>query len=331
MATYQDLQDRIDRGEVIILDGGVGTQLQAMGVPMHHVAWAAAALHSHAYTVRRLHERYIEAGVDIITTNTYAAARHNLEPMGLGDLTFELNLRGVELAKEARVRAAKDRHVYIAGSVSNFGLVAGREARLYRSLRGRSAITPEQAQANLREQVETLVEAGVDLLLCESTGSLEQRKWVSRACSLPGIPQWVGFKCHRDRDDPAVRIGYSSPELLGQALDDLLPLGASVVNVFHSNVDVTSAALPIVFEKWPGPVGVYPEAARADYVDAFRDPTVQNDITPEDFLARARGWIEDGVQIIGGCCGIGVDYIRLLRAGLPTHIPSPRKHQKRAA
>ena len=89
MAQYQDLQDRLDRGDVIILDGAIGTQLQTMGVPMNVTDWAAAGLHTHPYTVRHMHESYIRAGVDVITTNTYASARHNLEPMGLGDLTTE--------------------------------------------------------------------------------------------------------------------------------------------------------------------------------------------------------------------------------------------------
>lgn len=325
MPKLQDLQDRIDRGEVIILDGAVGTQLQSMGVPMNNFAWAAMALGTHPYTVRHMHEAYIKAGVDIITTNSYASARHNLEPLGLGDLTAELNIRAVALAREARERVSTDRPVYIAGSVSNFGLVTGGETRRYRSLLNRSAITPEQAQANLREQAEILVEAGVDFLLCESTGSLEHRKWVSRACSLPGVPKWVGVKCHTDKGDPTVRIGYSSETPLAEALDEVLPLGGSVVSVFHTNVDDTAAALPIVMEKWKGPLGVYPEAARTDYVDTYRNPEVQNNISVEDFVDLARKWVGQGVQIIGGCCGIGVEYIRPLRAALPRTIATPRR------
>jgi S-methylmethionine-dependent homocysteine/selenocysteine methylase len=325
MVKFQNLQDRIDRGEVIILDGAVGTQLQAMGVPMNVTDWAAAALHTHPYTVRHMHEAYIKADVDIITTNTYASARHNLEPLGLGDLTAELNIRAVVLAKEARERAGRDRPVYIAGSISNFGLITGGEPRRVKTLLNRSAITAEQAQANLREQAEILAEAGVDFLLAESTGSLEHRKWVSQACSAPGLPKWVGFKCHVDKDDPTVKVGYSSDVPLSRALDEVIPLGGSVVNVFHTNVDDTAAALPIVLEKWRGPVGIYPEAARTDYVETYRDPSVQSNISPEGFVALAQKWVEQGVQIIGGCCGIGVEYIRPLRQKLPSHIPAPRK------
>jgi len=309
----------------------VGTQLQTMGVPMNNFAWAAAALQTHPYTVRHMHEAYIKAGVDIITSNSYASARHNLEPLGLGDLTAELNIRAVALAREARDRVARDRPVYIAGSVSNFGLVTGSELPLYRLLLNRSAITAEQTQAHLREQAELLVDAGVDFLLCESTGSVLHRQWVSQACAIPGVPQWVGFKVHRAKDDPTVRVGYSADEPLGQALDAVLPLGGSVVSVFHSSVDDTAAALPIVMDKWSGPLAVYPEAARSDYIDPYRNPEVQNNVTVEGFAALARKWVGQGVQIVGGCCGIGVEYIRPLRQALPTSIATPRRLPARAA
>ncbi len=326
MTTYQSLQDRIDRGEVIILDGAVGTGLQNMGVPMHGTAWAAAALQTHPYTTRHLYETYITAGVDVITTNTYSAARHNLEPLGLGDLTAELNIRAVTLARDARDRAARERPVYIAGSVSNYGLVTGSEPRrVTRRAPRRTALTVEQTQANLREQAEVLAEAGVDCLLAESTGSMEHRKWVVQACLATGVPTWIGIKCRLEGDDPMPRVGYGSDVALAQGLAELVPLGGRVINVFHSNVKATDAALPIVREQWAGPMGIYPEAGREDYVDPLPDPSGKNDITPAEFLDLARKWVQDGVQVIGGCCGIGPEYIRPLRAGLPTRIPAPRR------
>jgi S-methylmethionine-dependent homocysteine/selenocysteine methylase len=327
MATYGELQHRIDRGAVVILDGAVGTGLQNMGVPMHGTAWAAAALQTHPYTVRQLHEVYVKAGVDVLTTNTYSSARHNLEPMGLGDLTTELNIRGVVLAREARDRAARDRPVFIGGSVSNYGLVTGAEPRrrVYGTAQRRTALTPEQTQANLREQAEILAEAGVDFMLAESTGGMEHRKWVVQACLATGLPTWIGIKCRLEGDDPVPRVGYSSDVALERGLAELVPLGGKVLNVFHSNVRSTDAALPIVREKWSGPIGVYPEAGREDYVDPNPDPAGTNDLTPEEFLDLARKWVQEGVQIIGGCCGIGPDYIRPLRAGLPGRIPAPRR------
>lgn len=323
---YGDLQQRLDRGDVIILDGAVGTGLQNMGVPMHGHAWAAAALQTHPYTVQQLHQIYIKSGIDVLTTNTYSAARHNLEPLGLGDLVTELNIRAVMLALDARDKVARDRPVYIGGAVSNYGLVTGAEPR--RSPRRgprRTALTPEQTQTNLREQAETLAEAGVDFMLAESTGSMEHRKWVVQACLATGLPTWIGIKCRVENEEPMPRVGYSSDVPLDRGLDELVPLGGKVINVFHSNIKATDAALSLVREKWSGPIGVYPEAGREDYIDPSPDPADKNDITPAEFLDLARKWVQDGVQIIGGCCGIGPEYIRPLREGLPSRVPRPRR------
>ena len=82
MSDYASLATKFADKEVVILDGAVGTRLQSMRVPMNGHAWAAEALLTHPYTVRRMHENYIAAGCDVITVNTYASARHNLEPLG---------------------------------------------------------------------------------------------------------------------------------------------------------------------------------------------------------------------------------------------------------
>src|ERR687889_1517334 len=111
------LQQRLDGGETVLLDGAMGTELERREVPMDAVAWDAAALLTHPATVREVHEDYIRAGTDVITTNTFATARHVLEPAGMGGQLCELNTRAVALTKEAREITA-DGPVSIAGSIS---------------------------------------------------------------------------------------------------------------------------------------------------------------------------------------------------------------------
>ncbi len=318
MSEYSNLERRMEDREVIVLDGAIGSRLQSMGVPMSGFAWAATALASHPFTVRRMHEQYIEAGADIITTNTYASARHNLEPVGLGDQVAELNLRAVMLAQDARDKAARDRPVLIAGSVSNFGLRVACEGDYERR---RSETSEAQAQANLRQQAEMLAEAGVDFLLAESTGGNIHRQWVVEACVATGLPVWPGFKVRFDDGEGIPRLGYNSPQTIEEGFDEVVALGGSVACIFHSPIAATDAALDVVRAKWPGPICVYPEAERKDYVATHRNDKVATPVTPDEFLTWATGCVAAGVQIVGGCCGIEIDHMRPLRDALPTHLP----------
>ncbi len=317
MSEYTNLERRMAGREVILLDGAIGTRIQTMGVPMSGLAWAAAALESHPFTVRRMHEQYIAAGVDIITANTYSSARHNLEPLGLGDKVVELNLRAVMLAQDARDKMAKDRPVLIAGSVSNYGLRAGSEGDY---VRRRSETSDAQARANLRQQAEVLAEAGVDFLLAEATGGNTHRKWVVDACLATGLPVWPGFKVRCDDGEDIPRLGYTSPQPIAEGFDEVLTLGGSVVCVFHSPIRATDAALDVVRARWQGPICVYPEAEREDYIDTYRNHSEATPVSPEEFVAWARGCVEAGVQVVGGCCGIEIEHIRPLREALPTHL-----------
>ena len=331
MSNYQALKSRLDQGDVIKLDGAVGTQLQAMGVPMDPYCWAAIANHTHPYTVRKMHEDYIKAGVDIITTNSYSAARHNYEAVGLADQVIELNLKAVALAQEARDRVA-EKPVYIAGTISNFGgwterqLQHWNEMGVVRSrvttfgLRLRSLATPEQIQRNLREQAELLADAGVDFLIAEATGDEEQRDWVLEAVASVGLPYWAGFKCHVAQDETIIRTGYQADLTLEEELAQKLPLDCDVLVIFHSTIEDTTQALSLVKSKWSGPLGIYPEAGRRDYVQAFADPNVENPHSTEEYVKIAQDWVAGGVQVIGGCCGIGLKYIQALDGQLPEKV-----------
>src|SRR5215470_9203663 len=323
VSEYKTLESRLAAKEVVILDGAVGTQLQKMGVPMSGLAWAATALQTHPYTVRLMHEHYIRAGVDIITVNSYSAARHNLVPIALGDMTRELNLRAVVLAQEARDRCAKERPVYIAGSVSNYGMRTGSELTPKGEgfFTERVAWTEEASKANLREQAEILAESGVDLLLVESTGGTTHRRWVLEACLSTGLPVWVGFKCHLDAPGGPPKTGYHSDEPLAAGIEPVLALGGDAVTIFHSAIAATDAALPLLRARWPGPLGIYPEAERHDYIATHKDAAEPDHVTPAAFVAKAKAWVDSGVQIIGGCCGIELEHIRPLRDALPKRLP----------
>ena len=303
--TVESLKQRIAQGEVILLDGATGTELERRGVPMDDAAWSAAALVTHPDTVRAVHEDYIRAGADIITTNSFSTARHQLEPAGLGDQFRELNKRSVALAREARENAAAERPVFIAGSISSVHFE-------YEYM-----CPAEQAAANFREQAELLAEAGVDLIMMEMMWDIDYSSAAVAAAVATGLPTWIGFTCKIGEDSTVMLFSEKYDGTLVSALDALLPLGGSVANVMHTQTEDVVPALRVLMDRWSGPVGAYAHCGE------FTMPNWQfiDMISPENYLAEAHKWVEMGVQIIGGCCGIGPEYIQLLEERLPSHIP----------
>ena len=294
------VQERLDGGEVLILDGAMGTELERREVPMDDVAWDAAALATHPDLVREVHEDYIKAGADVIITNTFATARHVLEPAGMGGQFRELNNRAVTLAKEARENVA-DGSVFIAGSIST---MSAHDDHSYEP-------RAEKARDNYQEQAEVLAESGVDVIALEMMRDLEQTSYAVEAAVATRLPVWVGFSC-KTTDEGTVVL-WDGNHTLTEALEQIPPLGASVVSIMHTLTEDTPPALREVTSRWSGPVGAYPHSGE------FIMPNWQfiDMVSPEDFTTQAQGWLGMGVQLIGGCCGIGPEHIRILKERLP--------------
>ncbi len=292
----EDLQQRLEGGETILLDGGTGTELEKRGVPMNGAAWCATALATHPDVVREAHEDYIRAGAEVIITNTFPAAKHVLEESGMGDRFRELNARAAELAKEARENAAEG-PVYVAGSISTFPprLDYGYDP------------DGQRARDNYAEQAEVLAGAGVDLVALEMMRDVEQTEYAIQVARATGLPVWVGFSCKRAEDGTLVL--WSGRGTLAEALERVSLQGVSLISIMHTQTEETVPALHEVREHWDGPVGAYP------HYGEFVMPNWQfiDKISPEDFAAEARGWIEAGAQVIGGCCGTGPEHIRALK------------------
>ena len=197
MSNYQNLKSRLDEGEVIILDGAIGTELQAMGVPMHPASWCGPGNYTHTATVRQMHMRYIKAGADIITTNTFNTIRPALEASGYPDLVREINVLSVEAAIDARERTPVDREVYIAGSIScrmpirdhkNGALLGGTGFGYGASL------SAEELRTYAGEQADVLAESGVDFFIMENMwADNESRLIAAEAAMATGLPVWIGF------------------------------------------------------------------------------------------------------------------------------------------
>ena len=323
------LDDKLAAGETIVLDGATGTEIARLGVTLDAVAWCAVATRNHPGAVRRVHEAYLRAGADVIITNTFATCRHVLEGAGLGDETVAINRRAVALAREARERAAPDRPVAVAGSISN--MLAWRRGTGAPDPRYRPS--PEKEAANYREMADTLAEAGCDLLVMEMMMDVERASMATEAAIATGLPVWLGISASRGADgslvgwdigrEHAVRLpeDYLPPEPppLETVIDALCALGPQVSGIMHSSLAVTSPALEMLLARWSGPVMAYPETLHLDPAD----PSARREVAPAPFAEHCRAWVERGVQIIGGCCGTTIDHIRAMVERLPER-PGPR-------
>jgi methionine synthase I (cobalamin-dependent) len=297
------LKRRISQGEVIILDGATGTELQRRGVPMDELAWSATALITHPDVIREVHESYIRAGADIITTNTFGTLALSLRGTRLADRVAEVNRCAVRLAREARDGAK--RPIYIAGSMSGMiGTVYWRDA----------PSSSDAVRDAYREQALLLTDAGVDLLFLEMTQDIAVGVAAVEGAREAGLPLWVGFSCNflsalKGSERPLVACSSDGTQYpFEQLIEPVLAAGGEVAGVMHSDVDITGRALEVVFAHWKGPVSAYPNSGDWTPPNWGFDSV----ISPSDFVTAAESWVARGVQIVGGCCGIGPDHIRLL-------------------
>ena len=153
--SYSFIKKRLDQGRVVILDGGIGAELEKNGASMDKDLWCGKCSVGNPELVKKVHENYIDAGADVITTNTYGTTPISMKQYGYDYLIEKYNQKSVQLAKEAVKN--KNKNVAVAGSVSTFG-------SFYRL--GLKAMIP-----GFKEQIKILSEEGVDLIILEAMSS----------------------------------------------------------------------------------------------------------------------------------------------------------------
>jgi S-methylmethionine-dependent homocysteine/selenocysteine methylase len=291
MIRYHALMQRLHDGDRILIDGATGTEIERRGVPMVDNAWNGAGALTHPDIVRQVHEDYIRYGAQVVISNTFSTSRHVLQDAGLAEHFELLNRRGVELARAARTNMQTP-HVLVAGGIT-YGSFTGKHPPYH------------QLQANIEEQAAIMAAAGADLIMLEMMADVARTLIVLAAAQKSGLPVWVGFSCRLD-EQGVVRLldGQTLVEGIEAIKDKDVPL----VSIMHTEVEYIDACLDVLQANWSGLIGVYAHSG------SFVAPNwVFNDIiSPEDYASAAAPWLKRGVQVIGGCCGIGVEHIQLL-------------------
>lgn len=295
--------------EVVVVDGAMGTMLQAMGLPSGEPPeiWNL----NHSERIREVHRAYLAAGAQVLETNTFGGTRLKLGEYDLGHLVREINHRAVAIAREAVIAAEATGapRPLVAGSIGPVG-------RLVEPL---GELSFDEATAAFAEQAEALAEAGADLLIIETMGDLaEIRAAVIGARSVTSIPIIAQMTFGSD-----LRTFTGTDPVTAAVV--LEGLGVEVIGVNCSGGP--RELLPVV-RAYSGatmrPLSVIPNAGLPRLVDG----KAVFDETPEAFAASGVQAVEAGAAIVGGCCGTTPGHIReLARAvqGLrPRHRDVPR-------
>lgn len=299
------LLDRISKG-ALLCDGAMGTSLFNAGVP--HDACLEDLNLSNREVVGTVHREMINAGADIIETNTFGGNRFRLEAHGLEDKVREVNLRAVKIAREEREVSGLD--IVVAGSIGPTG----------RTLEPYGQLSIPDVEAAFRDQAEALLEGGVDIFVIETMGDINEMLAAIRAvrsiCDLPIIASMTF-------GEDGLTINRLSPEAV---LEQLLPHNIEVVG---ANCSVGPKVLLRVAKKMRKALDKHGDNAPSLIAMPNAGwPTVSAGqymypATAEYFADFARGALDAGVDIIGGCCGTTAEHICAMHAVIDEVRESP--------
>ena len=282
---------------IVVCDGAMGTMLYSKGISLKR-CFDELNL-TMPQMVKEVHLGYVKAGAEVIETNTFGATRYRLQKSELGDKVSETNLTGDRLAREV---AGDD--LYVAGSVGPLGI----------RLEPLGSTSLEEAREAFREQIEALVEGGVDLIIVETMTDLnEAHQALLAARDVGTLPVAVQMTI---QDEGATPSG-TQPEDFTRQLD---AWGADIIGI---NCSVGPAGVLDALERMAQVTGkklsAQPNAGLPRTIEG-RNFYLSS---PEYMASFARRFIQAGARLVGGCCGTTPDHIRAIKAAVRSLSPGP--------
>lgn len=304
-------RQRLAQARPLLLDGGLATQLEAMGQPLHDTLWSAGLLLTAPEAIVKAHEAYLAAGAEVLITASYQASREGLQSLGLSEgAADEAIAASVALARRAAAQAGRP-ETLVAASVGPWGATR-HDGSEYT---GRYAIDDAGLTGFHRERLEVLDRAGADVLACETIPSQREARVLARLLRDTQTPAWVSFCC---RD--AARLSDGSP------VNEAAARFADHPGVLAIGVNCTAPRhVPGLIESLRGaapglPILIYPNSGE-DY-DA-RQQAWRGQIDPLDAGPAAQRWIELGARGVGGCCRMGPAHIQAMATQIDTLPAGP--------
>jgi len=298
IAKLKDFRERLIDGP-LLFDGGIGTEIYNKGIFINKCYEELNLTNENL--IKQVHQEYKNAGADILSTNTFAGNSLKLKPHNLSDKVYEINKRGAELAKEIA-----NNEVYVAGSI---GPIPDKIEPL-------GPLSVQEAEEIYLEQIQALVDGGVDLLLFETfiypDNLIAAINGARKITKLPIIAQMT------IDEDGSTLTGASSKVMI----DDLEKTGADIIGANCTVGPQTMLAwLESVRNFTPLPISVMPNAGKPKNIDGRNIY-----LTSPDYLGEyAKHFLQAGANIIGGCCGTSPDHIAKMRATITALQPELKK------
>jgi methionine synthase / methylenetetrahydrofolate reductase(NADPH) len=288
----------LERRRVLLFDGAIGTMLYAKGVYINQ-CYDSLNLHG-AQLVREVHREYVEAGADVVETNTFGANRVKLKSHGFeGDLEA-INRQGVALAREA---AGDD--VFVAGAMGPLGL----------KIEPWGPTSVDEAREFFQEQAAALAAEGVDLFVLETFGDLNEiHQALAAIRAVSDLPVVAQMTLQEDGNS----LYGTPPELFARRLEEW---GADVVGVNCSvGPKVAFEAAERVLRNTSLPVAAQPNAGSPQNIEGRNIYLA----SPEYFEEFTKRFVQAGVRVVGGCCGTTPDHVRAMRKAVLATTPESR-------
>ena len=298
------LSELLASSKIVLADGATGTNYFALGLTSGEPPefW----LDSHPERVTGLHQQFVDAGADIILTNTFGANRHRLKLHNAQARTYELAKRAAELARQ--VADACARPVVVAGSVGPTG-------ELFDPL---GALTPEEAIDTFEEQIRGLKDGGADVAWIETMSAIEEVQAAAQAAINVAMP----YVATCSFDTAGRTMMGLKPDGLAAVFAELsvqpVAMGANC-GVGASDILVTA----IEMASTAATAGV-PIVAKGNCgIPRFEGIEIRYSGTPELMSRYADLAINAGVRIIGGCCGTSPEHLAAMRKAIDNHVSGP--------
>ena len=279
--------------QIKLLDGAMGTQLLDSGLELPLPIWSGDINLTHPDYIEKIHKSYLDAGADILTTNTFRTTPRAYSKNGFSkDNAISRSHKSLDMAVEL-ARKVASRNTIIAGSIAP--LEDCYEPKLFPGC--------EKANEEFKELSRWLQDAGVNMILFETMGCWLEIKSAILSTNDLKIPRWISLVL---KDGNKLLDGTD----LTKVLYNLLDFEIEMILLNCNPCNTTNEAIELIIENWTKSWGVYPNVGLSM---PSKEGIIGDKLSVDGFIKQVNSYIDAGASVLGACCGSNPSYIKAIR------------------